>query len=84
MPLINTDAILEYFVWVVIIYILPSSVSSAMVTTVINSDRARNIFKGGIQLVNIKFGDWVSVLENVDVASFAKSPRGAKLFKTSE
>lgn len=65
MPSISTDALLEYFIWMVIIYILPTFMSAALVTTTLNSGRARGLFEGGIQLVNTKVNDWVLHLEGV-------------------
>jgi hypothetical protein len=65
MPSISTDALLEYFIWMVIIYILPTFVSAALVTTTLNSERARSIFGGGIQLVNLKVNEWILHLEGI-------------------
>lgn len=76
MPSISTDALLEYFVWMVIIYILPTFVSAGLVTTTLNSSRARSIFENGIELVNVKVNEWVLHLEGIH--SFTEKKKNVK------
>lgn len=74
MPSISTDALLEYFIWMVIIYILPTFVSAALVTTTLNSSRSRSIFENGIELVNFKVNEWALHLENFHSFGHKKTP----------
>lgn len=64
MPSISTDALLEYFVWMILFYVLPTFVSAALVSTVMNSERVRDLFESCIQIANLKVHEWMTSLEN--------------------
>ena len=60
---ISIDALLEYFIWMIIVYILPSFVSAGLITTVMNSTRSRIMFEHLIEIMRDKFNDGVIILE---------------------
>lgn len=65
MPSISTDALMEYLLWMFIIYVFPTFISAALVTTVLNSERARRIFNIGIDFINSKVNKMLLQIENV-------------------
>jgi hypothetical protein len=64
MPSINTDTLIEYLSWMVIIYLFPTFISAALATTVINSERAKRIFNGYIEVINTKVSELILLLES--------------------
>lgn len=62
---ISIDSLLEYFVWMCILYILPNFVSAGIITAVMNSTRSRILFENSIEILHKNFNDWVSYLEKV-------------------
>ena len=54
MPTISTDAFIEYFMWMIFIYIFPTFISAALVTTILNSAHGRDLFITCIQIANEK------------------------------
>ena len=64
MPSIHTDVIIEIGVWTILLYILPVFVNAGLITAVQNSERVRMIFESCVKIVNVKFHDWISIIES--------------------
>lgn len=62
---ISIDALLEYFLWMVILYILPNFVSAGIITAVMNSSRSRALFENLIEVLHKNVNDLTPLLEKV-------------------
>lgn len=75
MTTITTETFVEYFIWVIMVFTLPSFVSAGVVTSITNSKRARSIFENFVEIVHLKITVFIQSIEKIGSPKRSEPPK---------